>query len=256
MPRLGASTESKAVGVKALGFSPVNLNTLGSTEYTLVDISVDDSSSVQGSINDIRNCQKQIVQACALSPRADCLLMRVSTFSDGVNEVHGFKELKNINADDYNAMGGLGGVTALNDASIDGLDAICGQGRLLLDQDYAVNGIKIVLTDGHEYRSKQSFAAVLDAVKRPMSQECVESLVTILVGIGTDANTNTVLQKWKGDCGFDEFVPIKDASAKTLAKLAAFISKSISSQSQALGSGGPSKKISGLVSQLVAGITI
>jgi hypothetical protein len=34
---------------------------------------------------------------------------------------------------------------------------------------------------------------------------------------------------------------LKDASAKSLARLAAFISKSVSSQSQSLGSGGPSQ---------------
>lgn len=250
MPKLGKSTESQAVQVKAMGFSPVNLQTLGASDYTLVDVSVDDSTSVEDALPEIRKCCKEIVKGCGLSPRADNLLMRFSTFGNSVYEVHGFKELRNINADDYDSLGGAGGMTALNDGSVNGLDAIRQQGRLLIDQDFAVNAIKIVLTDGFENHSTYSVDAVNAAIKRPKQEEAVESLVTILVGIGTDAATNQVLQDWKTQAGFDEFVAIKDASAKSLAKLAAFISKSISAQSQALGSNGPSKQIPALISQL------
>ena len=48
---------------------------------------------------------------------------------------------------------------------------------------------------------------------------------------------------FKHEAGFQQFVSIKKATEKELAKLGGFISKSISSQSQALGSGGVSQSL-------------
>lgn len=42
---------------------------------------------------------------------------------------------------------------------------------------------------------------------------------------------------------FDQFVALDNANSKTIARLGQFISKSISSQSQSLGTGGPSQTI-------------
>ena len=47
----------------------------------------------------------------------------------------------------------------------------------------------------------------------------------------------------KTNCGFTQYVAIADANATTIAKLGDFVSRSISSQSQALGTGGPSQSL-------------
>lgn len=45
------------------------------------------------------------------------------------------------------------------------------------------------------------------------------------------------------DAGFTQYVEVDNATDAKLAKLADFVSRSVSSQSQALGSGGPSKAL-------------
>jgi hypothetical protein len=52
------------------------------------------------------------------------------------------------------------------------------------------------------------------------------------------------LKLFKDGANISQYVETQDASAKTLAKLAQFVSKSVSAQSQALGSGGSSKLLS------------
>ena len=48
------------------------------------------------------------------------------------------------------------------------------------------------------------------------------------------------LQGFTAQAGVDQYVDVADATPGTLAKLARFVSHSISSQSQSLGTGGPS----------------
>jgi hypothetical protein len=52
------------------------------------------------------------------------------------------------------------------------------------------------------------------------------------------------LDNFKRQAGFTQMVALDDANDKTLAKLAAFVSKSISAQSAALGTGGTSQSLS------------
>lgn len=242
MPRI-TGTESQAIAVKPLAFSPIKLGNLGSSEYTIGGIAIDDSSSIQGSLPAIRACIAEIVKACAMAPRADSLLLRPLTFASNLIEVHPFKELKDINPDDYISLGGHGGNTALNDAAINVIHAVGAQGKELMDKDYSVNGIVIVITDGEENVSTYGMADVKKALAEAMKKECLESLRTILVGVSPSATLDGYLKTWKDEAGFDQYVAIADASQKSVAKLAEFVSKSFSAQSNALGSGGASKQI-------------
>jgi hypothetical protein len=64
------------------------------------------------------------------------------------------------------------------------------------------------------------------------------------VGVNiTESYVQTALANYASDAGFSQYVDAGKADAKNLAKLAQFISKSISSQSQSLGSGGASKPL-------------
>jgi len=74
--------------------------------------------------------------------------------------------------------------------------------------------------------------------------ENLESILLILVGVtGDDVNLNTYLQTVKDDGGFDSYVSIGTATPGKIARLASFISQSISSTSTALGSGTASTPI-------------
>jgi len=70
--------------------------------------------------------------------------------------------------------------------------------------------------------------------------EDIESLLTILIGVN-DNSYKSYLETFKDEANLSQYVSVGDATAQKLAKLAAFVSKSISSQSQSLGSGGASQ---------------
>ena len=228
----------------SFGYSAARLKDLGATEYTLVTIVTDRSGSVTSFVAELTQCLKEIVQACKFSPRADNLLIRIVQFGDTLEEIHGFKLLSEIKPDDYDNAIQIKGNTALYDASANAVEATVDYGRKLSDQDFQVNAIAFVLTDGCENASVMGINAVKDALKKAAKTEAMESLISILVAVNMDdPDVADALNRFHADAGFTQFVVLKDASAKTLAKLAQFVSKSISAQSQALGSGAPSQPL-------------
>jgi hypothetical protein len=221
------------------GFSAVGIDELGASEYTLVTIAVDVSGSVCNFKNNMEKALKEVIQACTKSPRADNLLIRLTTFSDDVQEVHGFKMLGQINSADYDNCLKIRSLTALYDASENSIAAATTYAKQLIGQDFTINAIVIVITDGCDNASKLNVSGVKKALKEAVRTEDFESIVSILIGVGVDQDdvVKTALNDFKTEVGFTQFVKTDDATAKTLAKLAAFISQSISSQSKALGTG-------------------
>ena len=69
----------------------------------------------------------------------------------------------------------------------------------------------------------------------------------VLIGVGHAADEQSglgpYLQSFKDEAGFQQYIFIDRADEKKLAKLGGFISQSISSQSQSLGTGGASKSL-------------
>lgn len=226
------------------GYSATKLSDLGATEYTLVTLVVDESGSIESFKNDMIGAVKEVVNSCRYSPRADNLMIRLVTFANTLKEVHGFKLLANVNLADYDNILNDGGMTALFDATVNSVDATTSYGEQLAKTDFTANGIVIVITDGADNRSSNSVSGVADSIKKAVSSEKLESLVSILIGVNvTDPIISDCLNTLHNDGGFTQYVELKDATAKTLAKLAQFVSKSISSQSTALGTGGASKSL-------------
>jgi uncharacterized protein YegL len=117
-------------------------------------------------------------------------------------------------------------------------------GAALQAQDYTANGIAIAITDGTDYTSFHKVNHVKEAVQRARKSEALESIVTLLIGINVqDSSVSQNLTMVQQEAGFDKYVEAANADAKTIAKIVDFISKSISAQSQSVGSGGPSKLI-------------
>jgi uncharacterized protein YegL len=189
------------------------------------------------------------VEACKKSPRADNIMIRLARFSSAfygnIEEVHGFKPLADIDTASYPPIV-PGGMTPLVDADYSGTDSILVYGEHLADQDYGVNGIAFVITDGGENASVLGMAAVKRAREAAVQSEKLESLVSILVGINTAA-CGAELQTYQREAGMTQYVDAGDATPQRLAKLADFVSKSVSSTSQALGSGGPSQNIAATI---------
>lgn len=245
MPKLN-DANLEVMNIKGTNFqySAVKLDQLGATEYTLVTLVVDVSTSVSPFKADLEKCIKEIVTACRRSPRADNLMVRLITFADTGNEEHGYKLLSDCNPDDYIGSLSVGGMTSLYDASYDAIVATGNYGKVLIENDFDVNGIVFILTDGCDNRSAQTPKSVSNALKAVIKMEELESLVSVLVGVDIDPDTDQYLKGYNQEAGFTQYIEIGEASEKKLAKLAEFVSRSISSQSNSLGSGSASNQAS------------
>jgi uncharacterized protein YegL len=229
-------------------FQATRISDLGATEYTLVTIAVDVTGSTHGFADELRQMLVTVIQACQRSPRSHNLLVRVILFSTtvgGVTELHGFKPLAEINTADYPQFQ-PDGLTPLFDATYSSLVAMLDYGRQLADNDFLANGIAFIITDGADNASVTTPAMIRRQLESARQDEQLESLVSVLVGIN-DNQLRHLLDQFKVEAGLDQYVPAGDATAGRLAKLAAFVSQSVSSQSQALGTGGPSQAISATI---------
>ena len=248
MPKIADNMENVKLTGTNFYYSMTKKDNLTSAEYTLVSIAVDVSGSVQSFRNELENCLKEIAKACQLSPRADNLLIRVVKFGSNTEEHHGFKLLSEINLDDYNDFYNSyqgGRTTALYDSNVDCLLALDDSGKGLTKDDYTVNGIHFCITDGVDYSgSIHSDVKVGELTNSLRKNENLESLLSILVKVNVnDADCSAKLNEFKDKGKFDQVVDVGDANAKNLAKLAQFVSKSISSQSRSLGSGSASQTL-------------
>lgn len=222
------------------GFSAVRIEDLGAAEYTLVTIVADVSPSTDRFRKKMEAAIGSVVDACGASPRRHNLLVRLMAFASDVSEVHGFRPLSDCAPADYvGVLTSLRGTTALYDASVNGIEATSTYGEKLLSSGYSVNGLVVVLTDGVDNDSTLTVREVKAALGEASSAEKLESLVSILVGVNAD-DCSRYLKAYAADAGFTQYVDMGAANAKNLSRLADFMSRSISAQSVALGTGGPS----------------
>jgi hypothetical protein len=224
------------------GYSGTRIEKLGAAEYTLVTVVTDVSGSVHAYRREMEDAIKEIVAACKHAPRADNLMLRLVTFADTLREAHGFKLLGNCNAADYDGILSPGGNTALYDATENAVAAATAYGKQLAAADYAANAILFVITDGQDNVSRGSAGKVRQAFEQTVATEALESLVSILVGVNAQS-LGGYLMDYRRDAGFTQYVELDRADAATLAQLAKFVARSIFAQSQALGTGGPSRPL-------------
>ena len=234
-------TNMAAGNVQGFGFSAVRPDTLGSSEYTLVTLVLDKTGSVALFADELFKVKETIVAACRKSPRSDFLLLRVVEFNSQVDEVHGFKPLADIDPAAY-TVPHCGGLTALRDATFAAVGATNAYGKTLADQDYLANALVVIVTDGDDNNSRMTTTEVKRELASAVTGETLESMRTILVAVNA-GQFAAKLQAFQADVGIDQYVDIADATPQRLAKLADFVSRSISAQSQSLGTGGPSQAL-------------
>lgn len=227
--------------VQGFAFSGVRIETLGASEYTLVTVVLDKTGSVSGFANELFEIKKRIVEACRKSPRADFILLRVIEFNSRIDEVHGFVPLPQVDASTY-VVPNCTGMTALYDASFSAIGATNAYAKTLADQDYLTNALVVIVTDGDDNVNSLSVSDVARELNQSIVGEHLESLKTILVAVNA-RDCEPKLRQFAIDVKIDEYVDIGDASSKKLARLADFVSQSISTTSQSLGTGGPSAAI-------------
>lgn len=237
----------KIPGPGTFEFSAVRIDDLGAAEYTLVTIVVDITSSVIAFTDELLMCVKNIVQACQKNPRSENLMLRLLAFNTELYEIHGFKPLTEITPNDYKPFIPAG-MTALYDASYSGVSATLEYADRLIKQDFDVNGCVYIITDGMDNYSTVTPHSIADKIRGALKQEEIESLVTVLVGLidPDDPQAKDIrhaLTSFQVEAELTQFVDAGDATPQRLAKLAQFVSQSISSQSQVLGTGTPSRQL-------------
>lgn len=256
MPRLmdnDAMEVGQIGGMQGFKFSGVRTEKLGATEYTLVTIAVDETGSVWGFEDDLRDMLITIAETLkdpVKCQRTDYILLRVIKFSarlpNGTEEIHGFKPMIEIDPQSDYGQFNPGGGTPLFDACYSSVGAMNAYGQKLIDDEFGVNAIAYVITDGDNTYSTATEKMIKEEMEKAVVGEIVESMVSVLIGINA-AKYESKLREFQKNAGITQYIDAGDATKENLAKLSGFVSQSVSSQSQALGTGGPSQNISATI---------
>lgn len=225
-------------------FSRIRPDLLEETEYTLVTLVTDITGSVENFSDELLKMKKEIIKSCNKHPRKENLLIRDILFNSrvGVKEVHGFKPLSMIDPDnDYKSLD-CDSLTNLFDATYTSIEATLLEAKNLIDQDYGCNGAIFIITDGEDNESSYTKNQIKNLIESSSKAENIESLISVLIGVNS-IGCKSFLEEFKNDSGLTQYIDIGDVTPNKLAKLAKFISESISSQSQALGSGSASQPL-------------
>lgn len=228
------------------GFSATRIEDLSdASEYTLVTLAIDESTSISEFKNDIENCVKEVVKSCQAHPKSGNLLFRVINFASDKREIHGFKLINTCQLSDYDNFVLPNGMTMLFDTVKNGIKAEATYGASLTEEGYKVNGLLVIITDGCDNMS----SSIPEDIKREISniylEESLTNFTSILIGV--NINSQIVadhLQDFKERANLNQFESIEDANAKTFSRIAGFISQSISSASQNINNSGPSQQLS------------
>ncbi len=225
------------------GYQGAKIDALASFENTLAIGLLDESGSTSAFARQMEGCVKEIIKALRHSPRAANLIYAHYHFDTHFREVHGFKPLIECNEGDYDGIWAGGGRTTLYDSEDKVINFMTDYARRQAEQHYTCNGIIWIITDGQDYGSVLGQKDVKLSLAKAITSEELESLMTILIGINDDPGIQAELEAHANTVGFTQYVPVEKADEKTLARLGGFISRSVSAQSQALGSKGPSQPL-------------
>jgi uncharacterized protein YegL len=245
MPSLmGKNVTETHQTLHGFNFSGAKIDSLGASKYTLVTIVQDTSTSVGMYSKKMEETLKKILEACKKSPYSENILLRLATFNSRLKEIHGFRELNTIKASEYDKILKCQGMTALYDSILDSLESMESYGKRLVSFEYDCNGILFIITDGIENDSTiaKSPSEIKDAINRiKTSEESMESLISILIGIGKDKQVMTYLDNLKIEAELNHFLDMGDVTSDNLAKMGEFITSSISSISKNLVTGNSSQ---------------
>jgi hypothetical protein len=253
MPRLMATDESMVLDIPGPGnfqFSAIRPEHLGATEYTLVTIVCDITGSVARFSKELREMIVSVVKGCQLNARAENILVRLVLFNSriGIEEVHGFLNLSQINPNDYKELR-PDGTTPLYDATYSSIGATLKYAETLDKQDFDVNGCVYIITDGDDNASTVGPNYIAELIEKATTTEQLQSLLTVLIGIFNPNDPVTAkhmskrLDIFHKEGKLTQYIDFGDATPKKLAKLANLISESVSSSSQALADGVPSQPL-------------
>ena len=247
MPALDDNTQKITNG--GWRYSNTPLEELKASSYTLGCLVVDVTGSMTRRVSDMERIMKEIVLKLKDEPTAQNIQWRVVIFDDhiGVEELHGYMLLANIDESVYSIK--CYGSTNLHDAVIASIEATVAEAERLYKEEYDVNAIITIITDGEENASSpknRSASSVANAVGMAMNTEKLDSIRTILVGVnngfsGWKNGTSTYLEKFQKEAGLTDYVDIDEFDEKAIKRIILQISSITSDTSQLINTGGPSQ---------------
>lgn len=211
-------------------FSAVAPEKLENLEYTLVPLVCDISGSVSPYAKELEDCLNTAISACRANPRSENIMIRAVSFADQVKELIGFTLLNDT--PDFTTLF-CGGGTALYDAVFSSFKSMTEYANILKLQDYAVNGIMFIITDGDDNSSHVTRDFVRKEIEAVLQKEAFGRFQTILIGVN-DSGCKQYLENFVKEVKIDQYISMGSITPSKLAKLSGFISKSISSSSQSL----------------------
>lgn len=236
-------------------FSGVAPEDLEEDAYTVATVGVDTSGSLQGQEALLKLLMVTIVNGLKKSSKSEKILLRVIIYNGdiGIKELHGFTPVDDIDLSMYDGIE-ADGMTPLVDAMFSAVASTYAYAKKMNeddDDDYDANACVYIITDGMDNDSDKGMKDVqeqLDAIK--MCEE-LESIILILMGVKDPSLDGTTwgneiersLKELQDNIDITEYVSAGDVTEDNVGKIGGVISESISSTSQALGSGGPSQKL-------------
>lgn len=245
-------------------FNTAPIETFEEQQYTLGVIVQDHSGSVYGVRGDIYAMNEAVDTALKASSAKHTIQVRRSAFTgrfrNNVKEMHGFLPATAINPSVHfpidNTYGNYGD-TPLFDGAMEAILAAKTQAMMLINQQGIplVNLVIYIITDGGDTGSAYSPADIKAAVEQILAEGEIESVVTILVGVGCPQGgyNRAKLEDFYQKANLTKFIPFDEVTPAELNKVAYLASQSFITSSQALGSGSPSKFVSGLQSGVSGG---
>lgn len=215
-------------------FSGASLDDIKTDSLCLAVIAVDTSTSMVGEEKNLSDCFNTAISACHKAPNREGILFRVTEFNSTVREIRPFIPPSAAPSLVFKTHG----MTALGKATIDALRSMVEYAKHLAQGDYRANGILILLTDGEETMETETVAILniqneLAAIK---TAEVLDSILIIMVGFRPEPHIEAVQKNFASQCGM-KYVKLTEATPQRLAKLAQFVSHSVSSQSSQIGTG-------------------
>jgi len=234
MPKIENMMEKNIAG-SSFGYSAIKPEKLEASEYTLVNIIVDKSGSVSQFRFELGDAINTVISSCKKNPRVENILVRVVYFNHELEEVHGFRMVADLES---NYTVSTGGGTSLFDATYEAIGSTIDYANILTNDHFMeVNAINFIITDGEDQHSKLTVSAVKNKSEQILQNEELSGTISsILIGVN-DTQCKSYLESFKDEAKLDHYMSLGDATPESLAKLAGFVSKSISSVSQSLASG-------------------
>lgn len=202
-------------------------------QICLASIAIDTSSSMAGQEANLEQCFNQAIQACDKAPNRDGILVRITSFDSTVKELRAFVPPAPTPLQIKTA-----GMTALGRGVLDALRSTAHYAEVLAQGDYRCNAILIVLTDGDETVDDRT--EVVQKINQELEQikakEVLDSVLIILIGFRPDVQLKKIQADLAAAIGA-RYIQLQDVTPQKLAKLAEFVSQSISSQSRQIGTG-------------------